>query len=191
MFPAQKRQCSLPYRFQADTAGTTAIEFGLLVVPFVMLLVGTITISIYFFTQMNLSTALASATRTIRTGALQSASGAYAGAATLPQQLAVLRNAICKEVAGSITCNDIVFLAQSGNAFANVAAPACAVNGAAVSQTTANQTFNAGGANSVVLITACYPWKLGARLPFVPKVNLVDGAMMLQASVVIRVEPYN
>ena len=57
-----------------------------------------------------------------------------------------------------------------------------------VEQSAAN--FNPGGASSVVLITVCYPWNFGGKLPFIKLNTLKDGSLLMQASVAFRTEPY-
>lgn len=55
----------------------------------------------------------------------------------------------------------------------------------------ASAAFNAGNASSVVLVTVCYPWDFGGQLPFIHLGNLKNGALLMQASVSFRTEPYN
>ena len=50
--------------------------------------------------------------------------------------------------------------------------------------------FNPGGASSVVLVTVCYPWSFGGKLPFLGTSNLDDGSLLIQASVTFRTEPF-
>ena len=51
--------------------------------------------------------------------------------------------------------------------------------------------FNTGAASSVVLVTVCYPWEFGGKLPLFKMGNLNDGSLLMQASVAFRTEPYN
>jgi hypothetical protein len=78
---------------------------------------------------------------------------------------------------------------QSNASFGGIVEPRCATNGVMVDQTAA--TFDTGNASSVVLVTVCYPWEFGGKLPFVKIGNLTNGAVLLQASVAFRTEPYN
>ena len=71
-------------------------------------------------------------------------------------------------------------------------APNCRDGGGnLISNTDANLIWNAGGASSVVLVTACYSWELGGKLPFLNIGNLPDGSFLVQASYAFRTEPYN
>ena len=51
--------------------------------------------------------------------------------------------------------------------------------------------FNTGAASSVVLVTICYPWDFGGKLPLFKMANLSSGALLMQASAAFRTEPYN
>lgn len=177
--------------FRTCASGATAVEFGLIAIPFFTLIMGTISFSLFYFTQASLSSALQDASRSMRTGQFQTATGAYSGANTLPARIAVLKAAMCREMAPGVDCNAIVVLAQSNNNFGGITQPVCQTGGTLTTQTAANVTFSAGAASSVVLLTACYSWKLGPKLPFLPHGNLNDGSFLVQASVVLRVEPYN
>ena len=90
-----------------------------------------------------------------------------------------------------IDCSRIVILAQSNNNFSGISRPQCAIGGVMVTQSIANSTFTTGGASAVVLVTACYPWNISGRLPFLNIGNLSDGSFLIQTSVVFRTEPYN
>ncbi len=43
----------------------------------------------------------------------------------------------------------------------------------------------------MVLVTVCYPWEFGGKLPLFKMGNLNDGSLLMQASVAFRSEPYN
>ena len=43
----------------------------------------------------------------------------------------------------------------------------------------------------MVLVTVCYPWKFGGKLPIFKVGNLSDGSLLMQASAAFRTEPYN
>ena len=60
-------------RFASDLNGATAVEFGLIAVPFLGLLLATFNMGLSFFVERNLDTAIQNASRQIRTGAAQAA----------------------------------------------------------------------------------------------------------------------
>ena len=58
-------------KFSADQRGTTAIEFAMVIGPFLFLLFGIISVGLYFFVIFTLEHAVESAARVIRTGQAQ------------------------------------------------------------------------------------------------------------------------
>jgi Flp pilus assembly protein TadG len=173
--------------WRADRSGSAAIEFAIVALPFMMLLFGTISVAIYYFTTFTVENAVFQASRAIRTGQFQQGQGAYAQPTNEDRKKA-FKQALCNKAL--IDCSKAVVLVQSNNGgFGSIAPPACATNGTMVKQE--NAQFDAGTADSVVLITVCYPWDFGTKLPFLPlTATLNDGSLLVQASVAFRSEPY-
>jgi len=187
---ARRRVLQLIGRCSRNDAGSTAIEFAMIGVPFVMMLFGTLSCGLYFFTNFTMATGLSAASRAIITGQFQQETGSYNGANTLQLQESVFRSALCSKLPGFINCSQIVLMAQSNNTFSGITQPACAVSGVMTTQATANQTFNVGSSSSVVLVTACYAWNPMGALSFLKLGDLNSGAFLIQTSVVFRTEPY-
>lgn len=180
---------SLSRRWRKDESGATAVEFGLVAMPFLMLLFGIISVCLYFFTNFTLENAVWQTARALRTGQVQQAKGAYSAASSQEDKKNAFKLALCAIAPTFLDCNKVVVLVQSNASFGGIVEPRCATNGVMVDQTAA--TFDTGNASSVVLITVCYPWEFGGKLPFVKIGNLTNGAVLLQASVAFRTEPYN
>jgi Flp pilus assembly protein TadG len=176
-------------RWRKDESGVTAIEFGMVATPFVMLLFGILSVCLYFFTNFTLENAVWRTARALRTGQVQEGKGAYTGTTTQEDKKNAFKQALCAVAPTFLDCNKVVVLVQSNANFGSIAAPQCATNGVIIDQSAA--TFDTGGASSVVLVTVCYPWDYGGRLPFLKIGNLQSGAVLLQASVAFRTEPYN
>jgi Flp pilus assembly protein TadG len=176
-------------RWRKDESGVTAIEFGMVAAPFVMLLFGIISVCLYFFTNFTLENAVWQTARAIRTGQVQQGKGAYSAATTDDDKKAAFKQALCATAPTFLDCNKVVVLVQSNANFNSIVAPQCAVGGTIIDQSAA--TFTTGGASSVVLVTVCYPWDFGGKLPFIKLGNLTNGAVLMQASVAFRTEPYN
>ena len=175
--------------WQTDQSGFTAVEFAIVAMPFVMLLFGTLSVCLFYFTNFTLENAVWSASRGIRTGQFQQGEGAYSGITTPEDRKKAFKQALCAKAPSYIDCNKVVVLIQSNSAgFGSITQPVCATDGTMVDQAKAD--FNPGGASSVVLITACYPWDFGGKLPFFALNNMKDGSLLLQASVAFRTEPY-
>jgi Flp pilus assembly protein TadG len=184
------RALSLWRRWRKDESGFTAVEFAIVAMPFLLLLFGIMTICLYFFTNFSLENAAWQAGRAIRTGQVQQSQGAYSGAVTLEDRKTAFRTALCSKVPTFLSCGSkVVVIVQSNTSFGGITDPSCATNGTLINQTAAG--FDTGSASSVVLITVCYPWQFGNKLPFIKFGNLNDGSMLMQASVAFRTEPYN
>jgi Flp pilus assembly protein TadG len=176
-------------RWHADQSGFTAVEFAMVALPFVMLLFGTISVCLFYFTNFTMENAVWMASRSIRTGQFQQGEGAYASMATAEDRKKAFKQALCAKAPAYIDCNKAVVMVQSNaGGFGSIVRPVCATDGTIIDQTKAD--FNPGGASSVVLITVCYPWGFGGKLPFFPLSNLSDGSLLIQASVAFRTEPY-
>jgi Flp pilus assembly protein TadG len=178
----------LSRRLQSDERGFAAVEFAIVALPFLLLLVGLISISLYFFTNFTMESAVLNAARAIRTGQLQEGKGAYSGLTTNEDKRAAFKAIMCAKAPTFLDCaNRAVVLVQSSTSFSGIVEPHCTNDGTMVNQTSAN--FDPGGGNSVVLVTVCYAWKFGGQLPFFKISNLSDGSMLMQASAAFRTEP--
>jgi Flp pilus assembly protein TadG len=176
--------------WRSDRSGSAAIEFAIVALPFLMLIFGTLSVCIYYFTTFTVENAVWQASRAIRTGQFQQGQGAYAGYATNEDRKRAFKEALCNKAPAFLDCNKAVVLVQSNSGgFGSIAPPACANNKSLINQDDAQ--FDPGSADSVVMITVCYPWSFGTKLPFLPlSATLSDGSLLIQASVAFRSEPY-
>ena len=177
-------------RWRREESGATAVEFAIIAMPFVLLLFGLVSVCLYYFADFSMENATWQAARAVRTGQLQQSSGAYSGATTNADRQMALKKAFCDKAFLFSDCNSkAVVIVQSNAGFGNIVLPSCATNGIVLDQSAAS--FNAGGASSVVLVTICYPWDFGGKLPLFTMGNLQGGALLMQASAAFRTEPYN
>jgi Flp pilus assembly protein TadG len=175
--------------WRKDEAGLTAVEFAMVSMPFVMLLFGIISVCLFFFTQFTMENAVWQAGRTIRTGQYQQGTGIYSGLTTDEDRKAAFKAALCAKAPSYIDCSKAIVMVQSNSGgFGSISQPACATGGAMIDASKAQ--FNPGGASSVVLVTVCYPWSFGGKLPFLATSDLSDGSLLIQASVTFRTEPF-
>jgi hypothetical protein len=176
-------------RLRADQSGFTAVEFAAVALPFVMLLFGTISVCLFYFTNFTMENAVWQASRAIRTGQFQQGLGGYAGLSTDEDRKKAFKQALCTKAPPFVDCEKVIVLVQSNSGgFGSITPPICATDGTMIEEEKAG--FNPGGASSVVLVTACYPWSFGGKLPFMAMGNLKDGSLLIQASVAFRTEPY-
>jgi Flp pilus assembly protein TadG len=181
---------ALMRRWRQEESGATAVEFGIVALPFVLLLFGLLSVCLFYFADFSMENATWQAARAVRTGQLQQSSGAYSSTVTNADRQQVLKQAFCSKAFLFPDClSKAVVIVQSNTGFGSITQPSCATNGVVVSQGAA--AFNAGGSSSVVLVTICYPWDFGGKLPMFKTANLQGGALLMQASAAFRTEPYN
>lgn len=182
-------------RLSRDDNGATAVEFGLVCLPFMMLLFGIMSVCFYFFKTYTVENAVWTATRDMRTGAYQTASSssAYAGITDPLVLKRKFKEVLCsKAFLSTVDCtNDVRILVQARSNFSTIATPACLAGGNLVSEASAEASFDSGGASSVVLVTACYQWTFANKMPFLKFSNMTNGARLIQGSASFRSEPYN
>lgn len=171
-------------RFAANRKGTTAIEFGMVALPFLMFAFGIMGTGLHFFTQNSLEHAVETAARKIRTGQAQQ------GGTTVSE----FKQMIKDEAGPMIDPNKLQVHLQTGDEWADVTPTSCLDgSGTQTSGTGSGDDEikqHTGGAGQVVLVTVCYEWDLAAAMPFLQFNNMANGSAMIQASTTFRTEPY-
>jgi Flp pilus assembly protein TadG len=189
-----RRARGFGFKIRRNEDGATAVEFGLIAMPFFMLLFGIMSVCHLFFWMFTTENAVWTASRDMRTGAFQTAASGspYAGL-TGDALKTKFREQICAGTVNKADCfSHSVVLVQSSNTFASMTQPNCKNNANGLkADTDAMAAFDAGAASSIVLVTICYAWGFGAKLPFFPLGQLSDGSFLIQASAAFRTEPYN
>lgn len=183
----------MPRKFATDDRGTTAVEFAMVIGPFLFLLFGIISTGFYFFIVFSLEHAVESAARVIRTGQAQSQT-------PNPMTVSEFKNLICAKLPPFMDCtggtNKIRVNVQSFAGYAAIAPPAC-VDGSGNLIPDASQVYNPGGASIPVLVSVCYEWEMSQAFLNVPywisptKSKMNNGSTMIQASTAFTTEPYN
>jgi hypothetical protein len=198
-----RRALTLGIKLRRNEDGATAVEFGLIALPFFMMLFGILGVCHYFFWTFTAENAVWNASRAMRTGAFQTGAvgtpyapyytgGVLTDAAGLKTEF---RKQICEGTVNKGDCNaNAIVLVKStsgASAFGSFTPPACktAAN-ALVADADAMAAFDAGAQSSTVLVTLCYAWAFGGKLPFLKFGSLADGSVLIQASAAFRTEPY-
>jgi Flp pilus assembly protein TadG len=177
--------------------GSTAIEFALVSMPFLALMFGIMSISLVFFWIFTMENAVWAASRDLRTGAFQNpvVGSRYYGLST-DQKKDQFKLAVCERAAVKSDCMaGSRILVQARTTFgggSGIQAPNCLkADNSLVDETAAWAAFDAGAASSVVMVTVCYSWAFGGKLPFLHLKTIADGSYLIQASSAFRTEPYN
>ena len=168
--------------FRSNNKGTTALEFGMVGLPFLMLLFGIIISGLYFFTTMSFENAVEQAGRLIRTGQVDAANMSEAD----------FKTEICKNTPQYVDCDNKVkiFVQSFADNAPNLNPLSClSPNGESLSSAT---SYDPGNENSVVLVVACYEWDMTANIPFLDLGNMGStGKRLIQAATTFRNEPYD
>lgn len=158
--------------------GTTAIEFSLLAMPYLLLTVSIMELSMMYAAASLLEGATGSAARLIRTGQLQQAEGAD------PEQM--FRDAICDYATVLVKCEDVIVEVHPMNSFSDYEEmePQYDENGNLIPG-----GFNAGASSDRVLIRAAYRYNM--MTPFIgPLLAGPDNSRLFVSTIVLQVEPY-
>lgn len=166
-------------RFRRSKRGSVAIEFGMVAVPFLILLTAILETALVFHGQVMLDSGLNEAARMIRTGQAQEA-GLNAEA---------FRTEVCERVWGMIDCDDTLYIdVRSFENFDGIDVPPPLDESGEVNDSFA---YDAGAEGEIVVARAFYEMFL-----FTPTVwgiglsNMTTGNRLLTSSATFRNEPF-
>lgn len=181
-------------RFTKDDTGTTAIEFAMVIGPFLFLLFGIISVGFYFFVTFSLEHAVETASRVIRTGQAQDSSGGKT-----PLTGTTFKAKICESLPPFMACgtttDKIRVNVQTYTGYGSVSAPSCVDNAGALIPT-ASQVYAPGGTSSIVLVGVCYEWELSKSMASIPywiapqSARMTNGSTLIQAATTFTNEPF-
>ena len=174
--------------FARDERGVTAIEFGILALPFFTIIFAIIETTMVFFAGQVLDSAVEDASRMVRTGRAQS-SGYLIGN---------FRTLMCGYTFGLFgDCSKIKIKVDKITSFTatNLSDPpttACNpdANGKTVCELSYTELFNAGASREIIQVTAYYRWPLTVVLPYFNLKNQPDNYRLIGATRVFRNEPF-
>jgi len=176
--------------FRSDTRGATAVEFGLVALPFFILVMGIITIGMQYLVAYSLERGIEGASRALRTGEAQK------GDLTLGQ----FRQAVCNAAGVMIACDErlVVHIKSRATFAALTPLTPCLTNGQltpAEGDMEDGIRTRSGDASTAVVVSACYEWDAGFGLWRVLwnllSAEQVDrGNPILSATTAFRSEPF-
>ncbi|MCC7304798.1 MAG: pilus assembly protein [Alphaproteobacteria bacterium] len=164
-------------RWVGKKEGTTAIEFSLMVIPYLFLTLGIIELSVMYASASLLEGATSSAARLIRTGQLQQGGG---------DPETQFRTALCNYATVLINCNDVIVEVQTLESFDDYdeMQPQYDEDGNMISS-----GFSAGGSNDKVLIRVAYRYTM--LTPFIgPLLTGPSNSRLFMSTIVLQTEPY-
>ena len=165
-------------RFARNQKGSTAVEFSLVLLPFVALLFAIIETSIIFFSSQALETVVADSSRLILTG--QAQNGGFDQAA--------FKTAVCSNVHGLFDCaNGVSVDVRSFTDFSDInLAPPTDAQGNLIN----NFVYQPGGPGQIVVVRLFYQFPIYMQLWNPNLVNMAGNKRLLVATAAFRNEPY-
>ena len=173
--------------FAHDDRGVTAVEFGILALPFFTIIFAILETTMVFLAGQVLDGAVEDASRQIRTGQAQS------------YNIEDFRGLLCEytfRLFGE-DCPEVRIIVDviddfSSTTTATMPATTCAEdeNGKTVCTLDVDEEYIPGARRDVVQVTAYYRWPLVIALPYFNLSNQPDNARLLAATRVFRNEPF-
>jgi Flp pilus assembly protein TadG len=166
-----------PLNFLRAREGASAVEFGLIALPFFAIIFATMQTAILLMAQEQLETAVEKTGRLVLTGQ----------ATSLTQTQ--FTNDICSNLVALFKCSNLMVNMQTADSFsdANPAAPALTFgsNG----QVTNTWTYAPGSPGSIVVLQVMYQWPVFGSILGFNLSNLSNGNHLLIATSVFKNEP--
>lgn len=177
-------------RFARDERGVTAVEFGILAIPFFTIILATMQTALVYFAAQVLDSALEDATRLVRTG--QAQNGTTYGSTT------ALRNYMCGYTFNLFgDCSDIkldVTVISDFNSITSDPIEDCPIDPITHVATTCTlappPTYNGGAKQQIVQVRAYYRYPLVIVLPYFNLKNQPDNYRLIGALRVFKNEPF-
>jgi hypothetical protein len=174
--------------FAGSERASTAIEFGLLALPFFTIIGAILETSMVFFAGQVLDSAVQDATRLIRTG--QAQSGGYTAT--------TFRGAICSGLYRLFDCSKLKIKVSVLSTFSSTASSVSTpIKTSCNPSTDPNQcwnvveSYNPGAGSSIILVEAYYKWDVMINFGGFNLQNQPDGSRLLAAVRVFRNEPFS
>ena len=170
-----------PRRFARHQGGAAAVEFALILLPFLALMFGIMETALVFFADQTLETAVADSARLILTGQAQS-QGLNA---------TTFKNAVCARIYGLFNCQTGVYVnVQTYSSFGSISySPPIDSSGHLV---TSGFGYNPGGPGDIVVVQLFYQWPIYFTLwDLTNLTNMSGNSRLLVATAAFRNEPYN
>jgi Flp pilus assembly protein TadG len=171
-----------PRRFVRRQDGAVAVEFGLILLPFLALMFGIMETALVFFADQTLETAAADSARLIMTGQAQNQS----------LNATTFKNQVCARIYGLFDCQNGLYVdVQTYSSFGNISySPPLDNHGNLV---TGNFNYQPGGPGDIVVVSLYYQWPIYVSLMNLGKLANPQGGTnrLLTATAAFRNEPYN
>ncbi len=158
--------------------GSTAVEFSMVGIPFILMIIGIIEMAMMFTAQSLLQESTFTAARLIRTGQLQQSGG---------DKQQMFRDAVCDFAELLIPCADIQFQVKNVPSFADAddIPPTYDANG-----NLQDTGFDPGEENDVVLVRVVYNYPILTPMMAPILSNTGASKRRMISTIVLQTEPY-
>lgn len=191
----QRRPVGRARRFLRAERGSAAVEFSLVVIPFLSLLCATLEVAVGGWAEDMLQQAVAEAGRQIYTGRFQTNTTTTSGAANL---LTAFRTELCKENGQArktlFTCANVrinITQVDEFNKVALVSPIVTTTTGVSTWNSSFGGSYACGKNGGIVIIQAAVDFPMFFSRWSPGLVTLSGSKRVLQAATVFRVEPYD
>lgn len=186
--PAPRWRRGLIRRFRRDQDGATAVEFAIVITPFLAVLLAIIETALMFWTNQILEDAVTLASRQLLTGQSQTEYPASAGAVANTTKF---RDAVCSHAPALVDCSKVQIDVRSYASFSGAQAGTSASN--PVSGGTLNTTgfaYNQTGPGQIIVVRAVLEYDLLFTQWSTALANIGAGRRALVASTAFKSEPF-
>ena len=174
-------------RFRRAEGGATAVEFGLLAMPFFALMFAILEVAMVFWTSQVVETATQAAARQIYTGQFQADPNNNQSGQTATQLAQNFKTALCQNLIALVDCSANVYVdIRNITTFSTASVPPMIVNGA----------FNTGAfayqqvpPDSLALVTVATEYQTITKM-FLGTPGLSNGNRVIVSTAIFKTEPY-
>lgn len=168
--------------FRRNRDGSTAVEFGMIALPFFAIVFAIAESGIAFLCGQFLDRSVEKASRSIFTGQVSQTSGGPTA------QLQRFKNDVCGNITAFLDCNKLYYDVQAYQTFGNPTLPIPMNNGTL--DTSMLPRFNPGAANQIVVARVYYLQPIYADLLQTGLGNMSGGNRLLVGTAVFKNEPF-
>jgi Flp pilus assembly protein TadG len=168
-----------PIKFLRSRDGASAVEFGLIALPFLAIIFATLQSAILLMAQEELETAVEKAGRLVLTGQ----------AVTQSLTQAQFTTKVCGYLSVLFNCNNLMVNMQTADTFSDASPAAPTLTFGSKGQVTNTWSYQPGSAGQIVVLQVMYQWPVFGHLLGFNLSNLPNGNHLLMATSVFKNEP--
>lgn len=166
------------HRFTRAKDGSVAIEFSLVVIPFLAFLYAIMETALVFFSTQVLETGVQNAARLVLTGQAQGSG----------YNQATFKTAVCAKVTGWLDCSNKMYVdVRTFSDFSSVSLTSPLKSDGTVNN---NFVYQPGGPGDIVVVRLIYPFPIAMPLWNPNLSNMTGNSRLLIATAAFKNEPY-